>query len=282
MGIPNFPVIRICSTLLIAVAGSCCAPGGAPAPTTPTGVRPSPGPAVPDPALRRTIIGQVREVNGSAVSDVAIKGWSLGPGAPLALGRTAADGTFRLDQFGFDGLVFEPSGYEPGGWAVPKNAKPDETFTITVKLQPVLRLSWDSTIASVLTPDDLTYSSEGGGGDTELWWGGDVLCGPCKLIRVLSAPQGGGTLGLSWSGGAPLTVWAGDWYSGPVAIAAAEPGESKLTVAIQAARGINTVLVGFDRNRVDARTSAGMVSFQLTLEAPQSTQLLRTNPGGSR
>ena len=204
---------------------------------------------------QRTITGQVREVNGGPLADVAITAFSGRTGQSTGrLPSTAADGSFRIDQFAYDDLQFFENGYWPRGWSVPQGAKLDATFTFTMKIQPMLRVSPGSTIASVLTPDDLTYSSnpsdssEDGIGD----WATNLLCGPCKLIYA-SVPQTGGTFRLSWSGETPLTLWAGDSYaasnSGPIAVAIGKPGESELIVPVPAGTGVDTVLVGFDRKK---------------------------------
>lgn len=230
------------------------------APTPVTSTAPN-----PQPAPQRTIVGQVREVNGGALADVTIRAWSRFGQNPVQVGSTGVDGSFRLEQFAYDGLGFSANGYESMGWSVPRNAKTDATFAITVKMQPILRVSTGSSLASILTQDDLTYSSDGGGGDVELFWLGDYFCGPCKLIFVSPGPAGG-TLRLSWSGVTPLTIWAGDYYSGPVAVVTGEPGQSQLIVPIPVGRQFNTtVLVGFDHQ---TGFNGGTIAFKLVLESP--------------
>jgi hypothetical protein len=242
---------------------SCTRDLAAPSNIAPT---PVPGsPSNPQPAPQRTIMGQVREVNGGALAGVTITAYGRTGQAWAQVASTGADGSFRLEQFAGDALGFSENGHEPREWVIPQNAKPDETLTITVKMQPVLRVSPGSMIASVLTQDDLTYSAEGGGGDTELFWEGDYLCGRCKLIFAPAIPAGG-TLRLSWSGVRPLTLWAGDYYSGPFAVVTGKPGESELVVPIPAGRPFNTaVLVGFDHQ---TGFTGGTIAFKLELEEP--------------
>ena len=109
---------------------------------------------------QRTIFGQVRQVNGGPLADVTITGRSSHTGQSVGqLASTAADPSFRVDQFAYDDLQFSENGYWQRWWSVPQGARLDATFTFTVKMQPILHVSPGSTIASVVTPDDLTYSS---------------------------------------------------------------------------------------------------------------------------
>jgi hypothetical protein len=95
---------------------------------------------------QRTIFGQVRQVNGGPLVDVTITGRSSHTGQSVGqLASTAADPSFRVDQFAYDDLQFSENGYWQRWWSVPQGARLDATFTFTVKMQPMLRVSPGST-----------------------------------------------------------------------------------------------------------------------------------------
>jgi hypothetical protein len=233
-------------------------------PTSPGPIQSQPPPN-PQP-IHRTINGLVREVNGGGLSDVRIQGWSrTSGGKPVAIGSTAADGSFHFEPLDQDAFSFTKTGYESAGWQIPQNAKLDETFTIVVKMEPTLLLSEGRPIESVITADDLAYSSQGDGDSVELDWPGNVLCSPCKFLFVPAPPRKGGTLTmLSSGGGPPLTMWIADYYSGPVVVATGLPGERQV-VAIPADRSWNTVLVGFDHNHGATLSGDVVVRFSVAL-----------------
>ena len=134
-------------------------------------------------------------------------------------------------------------------------------------MQQTLSVPLGSTISSILTADDLTYRGE----DEYPFWSGDYLCSPCKFITPLNT-NAGATLRLSWSGGAPLTVWGGDAYQGPVVQVRGEPGAVALVISAPPANGtwsFNTVMVGLDRKRDPSEVLNGTVTFTLAVEGPQ-------------
>jgi hypothetical protein len=246
------------------VCASAC--GSQPMSLSPTQPQPLPSP----PAPQRTIHGLVREVNGGGLGDVTIRALSQVPGdRPVPIGSTAADGSFRFEQFAQNYLSFSKTGYESAGWSVPQNAKPDETFTIVIKMQPTLLLTAGRPVESVITADDLAYSSQGEGDSIELDWPGNVLCSPCKFIFVPAdqTPRKGGTLRLSSRGGPPLTMWVADYYSGPILVVTGRPGETELVVDVPAERSWNTVLVGLDRRNGPPISGDTVITFRLALVA---------------
>jgi hypothetical protein len=210
----------------------------------------------------------VREVNGGGLNDVLIRATSRASARPVAIGSTAADGSFHFEQLAQDVFSFTKMGYEPASWFVPQNAKPDETFTIVVKMEPTLLLAAGRPVENVITADDLAYSSQGEGDSIELDWPGNVLCSPCKFIFAPAPPQTGGRLTLSSGGGPPLTMWVADYYSGPIVVATARPSERELVVDIPADRSWNTVLVGLDRRDRASLSADPVITFKLALVAP--------------
>ena len=75
---------------------------------------------------QRTIFGQVRQVNGGPLADVTITGRSSHTGQSVGqLASTAADGSFRVDQFAYDDLQFSENGYWQRWWSVPQGARLD-------------------------------------------------------------------------------------------------------------------------------------------------------------
>jgi hypothetical protein len=258
----RFPMTLLC----IASVGCFLACGSdRPVPTAPTPL-PSPS-ASPLPSRQLTITGLVREVNGGPLADASIYAYAQGRQTRPLVASTAADGSFRLDHFADDALTFRMNGYEDGWWTVPQRSGPDDTLTVTIKMQQTLRVPLGSTISSILTADDLTYRGE----DEYPFWWGDYLCSPCKFISVPST-KAGATLRLSWSGGSPLTVWGGDAYQGPIVQARGEPGAAELVISVPPANGtssLNTLMVGLDRNHDPSEVLNGIVTFTLAAEGLQ-------------
>jgi hypothetical protein len=260
--------MRLPMTLLCIASVGCfsaCESNRAVPSTAPTPV-PSPS-ARPQLSRQLTIAGLVREVNGGPLADAAIYAYAHGRQTTPPVASTAADGSFRLDHFADDGLAFRMNGYESGWWTVPQSAGPNDTLTVTIKMQQTLRVPLGSTISSILTADDLTYRGE----DEYPFWSGDYLCSPCKFISV-SGTQAGATLRLSWSGGSPLTVWGGDAYQGPVVQVRGEPGAAELVISAPPANGtsfLNTLMVGLDRKRDPSEVLNGIVTFTLAAEGRQ-------------
>lgn len=230
-------------------------------PTAPT---PLPAPSPSPQPLRRTIAGLVREVNGGPLAGVTIYATANGHRTYPQVASTAADGSFRLEQFAAGGLGFSKDGYDDAWWTVSQDAGLGDTLAISVKMPQTLRVVTNSMISSVVTADDLTYRSE----DAYPFWSGEYLCSPCKFITVPNNPAGA-TLRLAWSGGAALTLWAGDAYDGPAAQASGQPGEAQLVLSVPAGRSVNTVMVGVDRKRDPSQVLNGTVTFTLAVEGPR-------------
>ena len=229
--------------------------------TSPSAIQTQPSPTPPVP--HRTINGIVREVNGSrGLSDVTIRAFDRTSGAWVPFGSTAADGSFHLEQLGQDSFSFTKTGYEVSGWNMPQNAPPDETFTIVVRMQPTLLLTEGRAVESVITADDLAYSSHGEGESIDLDWPGNVWCSPCKLIFMRPPPGKGTRLRLSST--AALTMWVADYYSGPILVATGDADGYELVVDMPGDRPWNTLLVGLNR-RDGQPPSADVITFRVAL-----------------
>ena len=214
---------------------------------------------------QRTINGVVREVNGSSgLGDVTIRAFGGTNGAGVPFGATAADGSFHLEQLAQDVLSFTKAGYEPADWTTPQNAKADETFTIVVRMQPTLQLAEGRPVESMITTDDLAYSSQGEGESINLDWPGNVWCSPCKLIST--QPQAKGRR-LKLSSSAALTMWVADYYSGPILVATGDSDGHELVVDLPADRSWNTLLIGLN-HRDGQAPSTGVITFRLALVDP--------------
>ena len=241
-------------------------------PTSPSTIQNQspPGPQVPQ-VPHRTIDGLAREVNGSGLGDVTILAFSRTSGRWIPVGSTAADGSFHVEQLAQDLFSFTKNGYEIAGWSMPQNAKPDETFTIVVKMEPTLLLTEGRPVENVITADDLTYSSREEVDSIDLQWPVNVLCGPCKLISM-QPPSGKGAR-LTLSSTTALTLWVADYYSGPILVATGSADGHELVVDIPADRSKgrfetwNTLLVGLNRRDGPALSAAG-ITFRVALVDP--------------
>jgi hypothetical protein len=236
-------------------------------PTSPSAIQNQspPSPQVPQ-APRRTINGIVREVNGSGLADVTIRGFGRTSGQWVPVGLTAADGSFHLEQLAQDLFSFTKGGYEIGGWTMPQNARPDETFTIVLKMEPTLVLTEGRPVENVITDDDLAYSSQEERDSIDLDWAGNVWCSPCKLISVQPPARKGARLTLSST--AALTLWVADYYSGPILTATGDADGHDIAVDIPADRSWNTLLVGLNR-RDGPPLSGGVITFKVALVDPR-------------
>ena len=234
-------------------------------PTAPSAI-PNQSPPSPQPP-HRTINGIVRAVNGSGLGDVTIRASKrTGGDSPVPVGSAAADGSFHLEQLAQDFFSFAKTGYELAGWSMPQNAKPDETFTIVVKMKPTLRLAEGGPVENVITADDLAYLHHRRKGNSiDLDWPGNVLCGPCKFIFVPAPPHKGGRLTLSST--AALTMWVADYYSGPIVVATGGADGHELVLDLPADQSWNMVLVGLNR-RDGPALSAASITFRVALVDP--------------
>ena len=105
--------VRVVLVLILATFATSCARDHGVSSTAPTPV-PSPS-ASPQPSRQLTITGLVREVNGGPLADAAIYAYASGRRTNPQVASTAADGSFRLEQFVDDGLWFRVNGAAPRG-----------------------------------------------------------------------------------------------------------------------------------------------------------------------
>ena len=226
---------------------------------------PGPGPLPPDPPLpppgspepsRLIVTGLVREANGPALNGVLV---STGTGG--ARSWTATDGTFLIEPRLGDALIFNLPGYFYMFWHAPADVRAGQRLDIEMKLQRYLQVSASAPITTLLTDDDPTHTEMTSYAFNE----GPYACGPCKQIG-LASPPGTGILRVTWTGDVPLTLWAGEGWSGPTRYAA-RSGEREIAIAISEvpAQPVNTLLVGLDAG---SGPLGSPVTFTVSITAP--------------
>ena len=250
---------RLCAAVL-ACSMACGGSHGSPTVPTSTPVsQPAPTPAAaatPATPSPYAVSGIVTEVNGAPLAGVSVR---TTPGGPST--TTDAAGTFSLTGVTQDILVFEKNGYEWNAWNKPAGGTSSGPLAMTIKLQPIFNLTMDAGVMSLISNDDLTYSSA----LENSFWDGTYFCGPCKEIGLQPALLTGARLRLTWNGPAPLSLWAGEYYSAPSAHAEGTSQQSELVLDVPPGR-LDTVLVGAAFRDGLPVVLSQTVSFQLTVE----------------
>jgi hypothetical protein len=222
----------------------------------------SPGPATafpnqPSAPVLRTYSGTVRAVDGGPLEGVKVTGNIRDPKSALS----GASGSYTLD--GITGPVwFTKDGYVSSGIREPST--PDPIVTTNVRLQPRFVLTADSPVSSVVSPDDLTYSSDLLNSFDVNNDGDYYHCSPCKEIFIASLPSRYGRLRLSWAGSVPLDMWVGEFYVGLSEHQNVDSTQQQLTIDM-AGRRLDTILVG-----IGSDTSITQpIAFRLTFESAE-------------
>jgi len=172
------------------------------------------------------------------------------------------EGRFEFTDYADSTLVFAKSGYGGGFWEVPSDARAEDVLTIGIKLQKDIRVSPGMTIAGRITSDDLTYSSDIG----NTFWEGQFVCRYCKEVFVSAPIEEATTIRLSWTGGSPLTLWAGDYYGGPLVRSTGSGSASALSVVMPKGTRADTIFLGIDPKTTSLGDSFGPIEFELALE----------------
>jgi hypothetical protein len=135
--------------------------------------------------------------------------------------------------------------------------------TVNAKMQPLVTLTESSPVSNVISPDDLTYTS-----DLEnSFWEGTYYCNPCKEISVHPAVNRNTRLRVHWTGSIPLDLWAGQYYGSVMAAGEGTASEHDLVIEVPA--GLDTVLVGLGKRNGVPQTLNQPVAFQLSIEPAQ-------------
>jgi hypothetical protein len=204
-----------------------------------------------------SVAGVVREVNGAPLTGVTVE--TNPPGLST---RTDSTGVFSLESVTQSVLVFQKDGFRFTSWSKPTDFASNAGGPLSIKMQPRFILSVASGVSSVISADDLTYSSEH---EDSFWEGKETyFCAPCKEIAVRPAFQGGARLRLRWIGSTPLDLWAGEYYSGASSHGAGAAGESELVLDVRGR--LDTVLVGVGPRNGAPQTLAATEHFDLTIE----------------
>jgi len=252
--------MRACVFCLCAGAlGSSLACEGKYVPPTAPSVRPLPTTPVPAPTptpSSYSVSGIVREVNGAPLTGVTVR-----TNPPGGAATTDSVGAFSLENVTQSVLVFQKDGFRFTYWSKPTDFASNAGGPLRIKMQPLFTLSVASGVSSVISADDLTYSSEH---EDSFWEGKETyFCAPCKEISVRPA-LGRARLRLRWIGSTPLDLWAGEYYSGASSHGAGAAGKSELVLDVPGR--LDTVLVGVGLRNGAPQRLAATESFDLTIE----------------
>jgi len=243
--------------LLLPVLGGVAACAADLNPTAPDPVPPIAGtPANPNGASR-TISGEVRQVDGPPLGDVRIG--TMAGLTYLPLGKTASDGSFRIERFAGDALIFDRPGYASTLWTVPTGAGLKDTLGIAIRIQQWLFVSAAAALSARLSDDDARFTS----GDS-LFEMGDYACHPCKMAIISDSSRDPVTLHLTWTGDLPLSLWVGDGYSRP-SLFTSRSGEKEITAVMNDNTCVSQVMVGVDQ-RYGGVPASAVAEFRLSVE----------------
>jgi hypothetical protein len=207
------------------------------------------------------VTGTVREVNGGPIAGATV---AVG-NPPLQLSTTTdSAGAFALA--GITSTNWPVLIYKDGFLAAQRSLVPADlngAGRLLLKMQPSLVLSAGSGLSSVITNDDVSYTSNGDSG--EGLFDGVWSCGPCKVVAIQPA-RTGGRFRLHWAGSTPLDLWAGGGYGEVAASAAGVAGASDLVLDVPPGATLATVLVGVGPRNYVQGVLAGPEAFSLTVE----------------
>ena len=181
----------------------------------------------------RKATGRLVEIDGGPVA-----GATITISGQTTTATTNAAGFFTLDGVG-RGASFSKNGYVERGVVVPDGRDVDLG---TVYIQRSISLARGKAVVSRLSSADVAY-------DFYDMWDVGVFCNPCKWIDLETGQQNV-YVQLKWSGEAPLTLWSTTDYYNASRVVTARPGESVLSVVVDAAtRGL---LVGLKSDSFDS------------------------------
>jgi hypothetical protein len=194
----------------------------------------------------RRVTGHVVEVDGGPLSRVEVR-YAPNRSAPTFTDET---GFFAVNDVG-GYLTFRKGGYVERGANVPEGRDVDLDV---IHIQRTMVVTGASSLVSRISSADVDYDLS--------WWGPEFVCNPCKEIE-LQTEQRDLEIRLQWTGHPQLQLWVASGYYGRILNAAAQPGESTLTLPVDATASIMYVGVSYPIGAPQP-AFAGPVPFELT------------------
>lgn len=189
---------------LAAACGTRTMPTSVTAPTPVAAAAQTPLAAPSAPVEQINFTGHIVEARGSGIPGAKVTVKPLGPGeggvtAPAVSVTTDASGsyTFSAPSGSQVDVLVERDGYDSE--FVQFGIAGKNPTTHDIRLQPIILVSEQSHITTLLTSDDLVR------------WTGDPYegdaCGPCKEITIRVDRRTRVGITVVWSGDAPLSIW---------------------------------------------------------------------------
>ena len=217
-------------------------------------------PISPEPAatLTRTVSGTIGEVDGGPLAGAKVTTAYTSPAFTDATGAfsVAYPASVRANV-----ITAEAAGFESRQF--PFSAGAADVRLGTIRLQPTILLAELTSLAGILSPNDLPSYIGGDPYDS-----GDY-CSRCKPLRLRVGMKQNILISLKWSGSTSLQLWAqlpnDGRLSGDVVTATAAPGESDLVLAVPASPGDTRLWVGLPPFSSSSHLD-GPIAFQVTTQ----------------
>ena len=214
-------------------------------------------PISPEPAstLTRTVSGTIGEVDGGPLAGAKVTTAYTSPAFTDAAGAfsVAFPAYVRANV-----ITADAAGYESRQF--PFSAGAADVRLGTIRLQPIILLAELTSLAGILSPNDL-FSYVGGYDGFE--------CSPCKPLRLRVGTTQRILVSLRWTGSTPLRLWAQLTKDGrlldDVLTATAVRGQSDLALVVPASPGDTRLWVGLPALS-DSKGLDGPIAFQVTTQ----------------
>ena len=215
-------------------------------------------PISPEPAatLTRTVSGTIGEVDGGPLAGAKITTAYTSPAFTDATGAfsVAYPASVRANV-----ITADAAGYEIRQF--PFSSGTADVKLGTIRLQPTILLAESTSVAAVLSPNDLLA-----------YFGGfydGFECSPCKPFWLRVGTTQNILVTLKWSGSTPLRLWAQLTKNGrlldDVLPAKAVPGQSELVLVAPASPDDTRLWVGLPFLE-SAKHLDGPIAFQVTTQ----------------
>lgn len=217
-------------------------------------------PISPEPAatVTKTVSGTIGEVDGGSLAGAKVTSAYTSPAF------TDATGAFSVAYPAYvraNIIAVSVAGFESRQIAF-SSGTADVTLG-TIRLQPTILLAEMTSLAGILSPNDLPFYI---GND----YTSDDYCSPCKPLRLRVGTTQNILVSLKWSGSTPIQLWAQLTKDGrlldDLLTATAAPGRSELVLAVPASSGDTRLWVGLAALNGSTKHLDGPIAFQLTTQ----------------